>query len=116
MYSKKLTHVDLFFIRLKHNWVSKEKKKLLYDLVISLDNATKLQKERFILFYDLDSKLNIKYNLSSLGRDQKCSSSAIKYSISRIRSFLVNLEDERQDTFEKIIKDDDYFIRNNIEK
>ena len=111
MYSKELNNVDLFFIRLKHGWVSEEKKKLLYELVISLDNATKLQKERFILFYNLNSKLNIKYNLSSLGRKQKCSSSAIKYSISRIRSFLVNLTDSRKEIFEKIIKDDDYFIK-----
>ena len=48
---KNLTNIDLFFIRLKHGWVSYEKKKLLYDLIINLDNATKLQKERFILLY-----------------------------------------------------------------
>lgn len=111
MYNKKLNNVDLFFIRLKNGWVSEEKKQLLYELVISLDNATKLQKERFILFYNLDSKSNLKYNLSSLGREQNCSGSAIKYSISRIRSFLVNLTDSCKENFEKIIKDDDYFIK-----
>lgn len=111
MINSTLSNTDLFFIRLKNGWVSKEKKKLLYNLVISLDNATKLQKERFILFYNLNSKLKIKYNLSSLGREQNCSSSAIKYSISRIRSFLVNLTDSRKEIFEKIITDDDYFTK-----
>lgn len=47
---KNPTEIDLFFIRLKHGWISNEKKKLLYDLVISLDNATKLQKKDLYYF------------------------------------------------------------------
>lgn len=110
--NSKLSDIDLFFIRLKHGWISEEKKKILYDLVISLKNATELQKERFILIYNLKSENNIRYNLSSLARKQNCFPSAIKYSISRIRNFLINLNDDRKDIFLKLIKDDDYFFTN----
>ena len=109
MITSNLSDVDLFFMRLKHGWVSTEKKKLLYNLVLSLDEATKLQKERFILAYNLKSEPNIKYNLSSIAKEQNCSPSAVKYSIVRIRCFLVNLIDEIKNIFLSIIKDDDYF-------
>lgn len=109
MITSNLSDIDLFFMRLKHGWVSAEKKELLYNLVLSLDEATELQKERFILAYNLKSNSNIKYNLSSIARKQNCSPSAVKYSIVRIRCFLVNLIDERKNIFLSIIKDDDYF-------
>ena len=53
MITHKLSEINLFFIRLKRGWISEEKKKKLYNLVLSLDNATQLQKERFILAYNL---------------------------------------------------------------
>ena len=112
MVKNNLCDIDLFFIRLKHNWVSKEKKKKLYELVIGLENATNLQKERFISVYDLQCVFNRKYNLSHIAKKQNCSSSAVRYSVSRIRNFLVNLQDERKTIFLQIIKDDDYFKKN----
>ena len=105
---KKLSNIDLFFIRLKRGWVSEEKKKMLYDLVLSLDTATELQKKRFILAYNLKSEPNIRYNLSSIAKRQNCSPSAIRYSVGRIRNFLVNLSDEKMSIFLNIIMDD-YF-------
>ena len=109
MTSKKLSEVDLFFIRLKHGWVSKSKKQKLYNLVNFLENATSLQKTRFCIAYNLESNPNIKYNLSKIARQQGCSPIAIKYSIVRVRSFLVNLNDNRKNIFSEIIKDNDYF-------
>lgn len=107
--NSKLSEVDLFFIRLKHGWVSNQKKEKLYKLVLSLENATPLQKERFILIYNLKSQQDIKYNLSSLGRKQNCSPSAVRRSICRVRTFLVNLKDEKKQIFLELIKDNDYF-------
>ena len=109
MNNSKLSDIDLFFVRLKHGWVSTEKKEILYNLVISLESPTSLQKERFILAYNLNSNNASKYNLSKIAREQKCSPNAIKYSVSRIRNFLVNLKDERKDIFLNLIKDNDYF-------
>ena len=104
-----LNEVDLFFIRLKKGWVSEKKKKLLYNLVLSLEDRTKLQKERFILTYNLKSNSIPKYNFSSLAREQKCSHSAIRYSVIIVKISLLNLKDERKNIFADIIKDDDYF-------
>ncbi len=104
MNNTNLTNIDDFFIKLKNGKISNENKEILYNLVISLEKGTKLQKERFILFYNLNSE-NSNYNFTSLGKQQNCSSPAIRYSIVRLRSFLVNLKDERKEIFEKLIKD-----------
>ena len=95
--------IDLFFIKLKKGLISNEKKKDLYDLVISLNDRTDLQKERFIIMYNLKSNLDIKYNFTSLAKEQNCSCSAIRTSIARIRSALVNLKDDRKEIFSNIV-------------
>ena len=109
MSNQKLNEVDLFYIRLKKGWVSDEKKKSLYQLVMNLENRTECQKERFILLYGLKPEQKEKYNYTSLGREKGCAGSAIRYSISRIKSDLINLQDERKLIFLDIIKDNDYF-------
>lgn len=105
MYDNSFDIVDLFFIKLKTGLISNEKKKILYDLVISLNDRTDLQKERFIIVYNLKSNLEIKYNYTSLAKEQNCSCSAIRSSISRIRSALVNLKDERKEIFSKLVNE-----------
>ena len=98
------SEINSFFKNLKDGKISEEKKRLLYDLVINLDNATELQKERFILVYNLQSIPNIKYNISNIARKQNCSPSAVKYSIGRIRNYLINLKSEKKDIFREIVK------------
>ena len=66
MNNTNLTNIDNFFIKLKNGKISNENKEILYSLVISLEKGTKLQKERFILFYNLNSE-NSNYNFISLG-------------------------------------------------
>lgn len=99
----------MFYIRLKNGWVSPKEKKMLYELVINLNNRTNCQKERFILFYNLKQEQTEKYNYTSLGKIQNCSGSAIKYSISRIKNALANLDEERKKIFLDIVKHNDYF-------
>ena len=77
MNNTNLTNIDNFIIKLKNGKISNENKEILYSLVISLEKGTKLQKERFILFYNLNSE-NSNYNFISLGKQQNCSSSAIR--------------------------------------
>lgn len=105
-----LSERELFFIRLKHGWVSEEKKKMLIDLVMSLEQATIIQKERFISVYNLYSLPGIKYNLSRVAKEQNCSNSAVRSSVVRVKNFLVNLKNvEKKYIFSEIIKDNDYF-------
>lgn len=63
MNSTNLTNIDNFFIKLKNGKISNENKEILYNLVISLEKGTKLQKERFILFYNLNSEIHTNYIL-----------------------------------------------------
>lgn len=109
MYNNKLNEVDLFYIRLKKGWVSDNEKQKLYELVINLEERTKSQKERFILFYNLKKEQSEKYNYTSLGKKESCASSAIRYSVVRIKHTLANLEGERKKEFLDIVKSNEYF-------
>ena len=104
-----LSETDKFFLNLKKYGISKEDQKILYDLVINLENKTEIQKNRFLLYYNLDSTQNEKeYNFSTLAKECGCSSPAVRFSISRIRNGLVNLKEKEREKFlnlvEKIIK------------
>lgn len=99
-----LSETDIFFINLKKVGISKEDEEILYDLVVNLENRTNIQKTRFLLYYNLFPKQKEKYNFSSLATKCKCSSPAIRFSISRIRNGLTNLKGDKKNIFLKLVK------------
>lgn len=99
-----LSETDIFFINLKNIGITNKEKKILYDLVINLGNRTEIQKARFLLYYNLFPKQKEQYNFSSLATKYKCSSSAIRFSVSRIRNGLVNLNEDKREIFFKLVK------------
>lgn len=78
---------------LKEKELNNVQKKTLYDIVMNLEKKTDSQKNRFIMYYNLDPNQKEKYNLTSLGKRFSCTSSAIKYSVLSIRHELVKLDD-----------------------
>ena len=61
-----------------------------------LKEKTQKQKERFIMFYNLDKNNNEEYTLSKLAKYNNCTSSAVKFSITSVASKLANLKDDRK--------------------
>lgn len=98
--------IKMFLTKLKKGLIKDETRKRLYKLVINLNKRTEKQKERFILLYNLKPNQKEKYNGTSLANEQGCTLSAIKYSVIRVKSNLVNLKGEEKRIFLDIIKND----------
>ena len=89
----------------KSNSLSVEHKKKIYDIVMSLNNRTENQKQRFLLFYNLNVNQEQTYRQCDLARLYNVSSNAIRCSVGRIRNALVNLRDERMVVLKDILED-----------
>ena len=99
-----LVHNFLNSIRAKE--VPEEKIIQLIDFVNRLEQGTEKQKRRFIMFFDVRENTELE-TFSTIAEKEKCTYPAIKCCVSRIRSILVNLKDdkEKQDLL-NIIKSD----------
>lgn len=77
----------------KKELLSNTQKDKIYNIVYNLKNATNLQIERLILYYNLKEGER-KYRLCDLGRKYNCTSNAIKFSLSRTKNRLIHIPDE----------------------
>ncbi len=89
----------------KSNSLSVEHKKKIYDIVMSLNNRTENQKQRFLLFYNLNVNQEKTYRQCDLARLYNVLANAIRCSVGRIRNALVNLRDERMVELKDILED-----------
>lgn len=89
----------------KENKLNEQQKARFYNVVKNLETGTEQQKERFLIFYNLELGQTQNYRLCDLSRKFNCSSSAIRFSIFRIRNRLVNSNDETLLILKKILED-----------
>lgn len=75
--------------------LNKMQKKQLYDIANNISNKTNIQFERFVLYYNLKEGEK-RYRLCDLAKKYNCTSTAIRISVSRMRSFLVNHIDDKK--------------------
>lgn len=80
-----------FMIILDEDKLNNEQKSKFLEIIMSLNKATSLQKERFILYYGLDIKQEKIHNFSKIAELQKCTYTAIRSSVRLIRSKLLML-------------------------
>lgn len=89
----------------KENKITYSQKRILYDFVINLENKTLLQKERFILYYNLDSTDLKKHTFSELSKKYGCSAEAVKLSHDTIRRALIDLPDEQIEILKSFLEE-----------
>jgi hypothetical protein len=93
----------------KNNLLNEDQKQKIYDIVINLDNRTGIQKERFLLYYNLKINQQNTYRLCDLARKCNVSPNAIRCSVGRVRNSLVNLVDNKILKLQEILNE----FRNN---
>ena len=89
----------------KDKLLTQEQKNQIYDIVISLDNRTENQKERFLLYYNLNVNQVQEYRQCDLARQYNVSANAIRCSVGRITNALANLKDNRIEVLKDILED-----------
>lgn len=95
--------VHSFLKKIKKVYIGNKYKKILCDIVNSLEKRTTKQKERFISYYCLKNGME-KETLKSIAERENCGPGAIRYSIVRITASLVHLEDERKNALIEIMR------------
>lgn len=78
-------------------------RKKLFEIIMNMEDATLIQKERFILYYGLDKNKKKIHNATKIAKLQKCTASSIRQSINRIKSQIPQLSDENIDRIREII-------------
>ena len=89
----------------KNDWLNEVQKQKIHDIVIKLDNRTENQKQRFLLYYNLNVNQKQIYRQCDFARLYNVSPNAIRCSVGRIRTALVNLQDEGILDLKEILKD-----------
>lgn len=87
---------------LKENKLNEIQKKQLLEIVMSIDKATDLQKERFVLYYGLDGNQG-KCSISEIAKLQKCSYPGIRLSVNKIESRLIRVSDDKIEILKQIV-------------
>lgn len=91
-----------FLSSLREGNIPEEQMKNFFAFVNSLYKGTEIQKRRFNMFYYFKSSEEIE-TFSSIAKKEKCTYPAIKYSVNRIRSHLVNSRDKERENLIKIL-------------
>lgn len=98
--------VHNFLNSIRSEKISEIKIKKLVNFVGKLNKGTEIQKRRFIAYYSMKNNNNKLENYSTIAAKEKCTFTAIKCSVIRIVSILVNLKDKEKETLIEIIKND----------
>lgn len=92
--------------------LNKNQKNRFSNIVDNLENATETQKERFIMYYGLNTNGMDFTKLSKIAQIYGCTTPAIRNSIITLRNKLSNLEDDFYD-LEELYRDCALNIKNN---
>lgn len=95
--------VHNFLDSIRSGTIAENRKKEFFDFIQKLDKGTEVQKRRFTMFYSFKSIQEIE-TFSTIAEKEHCTYSAIKYSVTRFISILVNLKNEEQKFLNKIIE------------
>lgn len=82
--------------------ISNSHKEEIYNIVLKLSKKTDLQKDRFIRYYGLKPQKFKRETLTSIARNQSCTTNAIRSSIISIRVAMFRISDEEFSILEKI--------------
>lgn len=94
-----------FLDKIKKRKISKKKRKQLYDFIVSLEDRTEKQKERFLLYYGLiPNNENLKGNYTEIGKKYICKPTAIKCSVVSVVSNIATIEGEKKQILKNIIE------------
>ena len=74
-----------------------------FEAIMNIEDATPMQKERFILYYGLDKEKI--HSASKLAKLQHCTQSNIRQAINKIKSKIIRLPDEKIDIIREIIEE-----------
>lgn len=85
--------------------ISNKYKKQIYHLVLKLSKKTELQKERFIRYYGLQPTEFKREALSTIAREQHCTSNAVRSSVVYIRIAMFRISDEDLLILERIYQE-----------
>lgn len=88
----------------KKDQLNSSQKEIIYNIVHNLKDATDLQIERMILFYNLKIDER-KYRICDLARRYKCTSNAIKFSIARTKNRLIHIPDKEMLILKNILEE-----------
>lgn len=84
-----------FLIKVRNGMLIKKNREKLYEIVINMEELTKKQKRRFILYYGLCSNSK-PLTYADIGRMEKCTDYAIEESVSRATSKLEHIRGQKK--------------------
>lgn len=100
-----LNGVHSFLDKIKKIKINRKKRKQLYDFIISLEDRTAKQKERFLLYYGLTSKNEeLKGSYTAIGKMYSCNLSAIKSSVIAVVNQIARIEGEKREILKNIME------------
>lgn len=103
MWFAEKVHVrDKLISILNENLLNDTKRKQLLSIIMNIEDAKLVTKQRFILYYGLDKRKGKIHNCSEIARLEGCSASNIRQSINQIKSKLLRLSDDKIDILRKI--------------
>lgn len=86
--------VDSLIELAKKSKLNSNQKKRILDMIESLDNATEIQKERFILYYGFNTNGRDFRNLTKIAKSYGCTVNAVRASVVSLRNKLSKLKKE----------------------
>lgn len=93
-----------FLENLRHLHLNETSKISFFNFINNLEKATKKQKRRFLMYYNLIPDNNKVLGYADIGKIENCRGSAVKISVISVVSQLVNLDENKRKTFLDIIK------------
>lgn len=100
---KEKEHIrDKFIILLEKNVFNDVQKKKLTEFILGIDEISDVYKERFILYYGLQTQ---KYNMPEIAKLQNCTVTNIRYSINRVKTTILHLPNEKIEILRNIMNE-----------
>ncbi|MCI8548387.1 MAG: hypothetical protein HFJ38_05810 [Bacilli bacterium] len=97
--------IDKLIIALDNRILNDVQKKQLFEFIMNIENATLIQKERFILYYGLQENNNEIYNIAQIAQLHNCTKSNIRQAVNRIKSKITHLSNEKIEILRQILNE-----------
>jgi len=95
---------DNFIELLEREIITNREKQQFLEILMNVKTINLIQKERFILYYGLDSKMEKVHSFAKIAKLQNCSSANIRQGIENIKSKLLRLPLEEMKKLEEILE------------
>lgn len=94
---------DKLITCLEKQTLNNNQRKKIFQIVMSMEDTTLIQKERFIIYYGLDKSKEEIHNATKIAKLQNCTKSTIIQSINKIKSKIPRLSDEKIEIIRNIV-------------